>query len=96
MLDKFVTRQGTMLIMGGKIYMDGWKIEGGGMCREVAALACLYMAKQLQEAGLALIQKPGGNRATVSDMPHETPVEWLCEDTRKFLELFKSGEGSSG
>lgn len=88
MLDKYVTREGTMLIKGGIVYIDGWEIAGGGMCREVAALACLYVAKQLQERGLALIAKPGGDNRTVGDMPPETPREWLCEDTRKFIEMF--------
>lgn len=88
MLDKSVSRAGTLLFKGGTVYMDGWEIGGGGMCREVAALACLYVARALQEEAMALIAKPGGSGRTVSDMPDETPVEWLCENTRAFLERF--------
>lgn len=91
MLDKSVTRAGTLLFKGGIVYTDGWEIAGGGMCREVAALACLYVASRLQEEAMALIAKPGGSGRTVSDMPDETPVEWLCEDTRAFLENFRRG-----
>jgi hypothetical protein len=94
MLDKSVTREGTMLIKGGIVYLDGWEIDGGGMCREVAALACLYMAKQLQERGLALIEKPGGDRRTSADMPDDTPREWLCEQTREFLKNFEEVPGA--
>ena len=88
MLDKSVTREGTLLLKGGEVFLDGWEITGGGMCREVAALACLYAARILQERGLALIQQAGGDGRTCSDMPPETPVEWLCPDTQEFLERF--------
>lgn len=86
MLDKSVTREGLMIIKGGHVYLDGWEISDGGMCREVAALACLYMAKQLQERGLALIREPGGDHRTCMDAPDGTPYDWLCEETRAFIE----------
>lgn len=90
MLDKSVIREGVLLYKGGTVYHDGWQIaspdEKGGMCREVSALACLYVAKQLQEIGLALIGRPGGLGRSCADMPGETPVEWLCDETRAFLD----------
>ena len=91
MLDKWVSRQGTMLIKGGEVYIDGWEIfdentrRQGASCRETVALACLYMSKQLQERGLALISKPGGDGLTCADMPSDTPADWLCDETRKFM-----------
>lgn len=91
MLDKSVSREGTLLMKGGIVYLDGWEIAGGGMCREVAALACLYTARRLMEHGMALIAKPGGDGRTVSDMPDDTPVEWLCDETREFIESFRKG-----
>jgi hypothetical protein len=90
MLDKSVTREGTLLYKGGIAYLDGWEIAEGGMCREVAALACLYVARELQERALALIAKPGGDRRTVSDLPPETPKEWLCPRTREFDAMFEA------
>jgi hypothetical protein len=96
MLDKYVTREGTLLLLGGKVYLDGWEITDGGMCREVAALACLYTARKLQDAGLALLAKPGGDSLTVSDMPDATPMEWLCPRTREFIENFCRGSSGSG
>lgn len=94
MLDKYVTREGTLLLKGGKVYLDGWEIAEGGMCREVAALACLYTAHRLQEHALRLIAQPGGDGRTVADMPSDTPLEWLCPDTREFIEKFARGSGS--
>lgn len=88
MLDKSVTREGTMLIKGGIVYLDGWQVSGGGMCREVAALACLYVARELQQRAMALIAMPGGDGRTVSDMPRETPRDWLCPETQAFDAMF--------
>ena len=100
MLNKSVTRAGTLLFKGGITYIDGWEIassEGeGSMCREVAALACLYVARELQDRAIALIAKPGGDNRTVGDMPAETPREWLCEYTRNFLAMFDEPESSQG
>lgn len=87
MLDKHVTREGLMIIKGGKVYLDGWEISGGGMCREVAAFACLYMAKELQERGLALLAKPSGDGRTVIGEPEGTPTDWLCQETLEFMGL---------
>lgn len=86
MLDKSVIREGVLLYKGGEVFIDGWEIGDDVMCREVVALACLYTARVLMERGLALIQKPGGDGLTCSDMPSETPVAWLCDETRRFLD----------
>ncbi len=86
MLDRYITREGTLLLKGGKVYVDGWEANGLVMCRELVALACLYAAEQLLKHASALIQKPGGDQLTCADMPSDTPVEWLCEETRRFID----------
>ena len=88
MLDRHLTRYGTLLIKGGKVYMDGWEANDGVMCREMSALVCLHASQFLLEQARALIAKPGGNGLTCADMPEDTPREWLCEETQEFLANF--------
>lgn len=92
MLDKHVAREGLMIVKDGDVYLDGWEIAGGGMCREVAAFACLYMAQKLQAHGLALLAKPGGDGRTAIGWPDGTPTDWLSQDTREFLGLVEPQE----
>lgn len=74
MLDKHVTREGTLVIKGGEVFIgDDWEISGGGMCREVAAMACLWAAQQLMERARSLIEKPGGDGRTGIGMPDGWP-----------------------
>lgn len=92
MLDNSVTRAGTLLYKGGQIYIDGWELKHGGMCREHVIFACLYVAQELIKAASATIAKPGGGENTCADMPSDTPRDWLCDDSREFLEMFDRGE----
>jgi hypothetical protein len=88
LLDKSVTRAGTLLFKGGTIYIDGWEIAGGGMCRDHVIHACLYVAQELMKAATSTIAAPGGGKNTCADMPSDTPREWLCQETRKHLAMF--------
>lgn len=88
MLDNTVTRAGTLLFKGGRIYIDGWELKEPGMCREHVIFACMYVAQELYKAAMANIREPGGAKNTCADMPRETPRDWLCEETREFLEEF--------
>lgn len=92
MLDNSVSRAGTLLFKGGQIYIDGWKLKDGGMCREHVIFACLYVARELMKAASETIAAPGGGKNTCADMPSDTPRDWLCKDTREFLEMFDRGE----
>jgi len=31
MLDKSVSREGTLLMKGGEVFLDGWEVTDGGM-----------------------------------------------------------------
>jgi hypothetical protein len=86
-LDKAISREGTLLMKGGEVFLDGWEIHPAGMCREVAIFACLYTARRLLEhaSRLTLV---GGSAPVISDMPPDTPREWLCERTRAFDAMF--------
>lgn len=68
MLDRHLTRYGTLLIKGGKVYMDGWEANDGIMCREMSALVCLYASQFLMERARALIEKPV--ETDTEDKPH--------------------------
>lgn len=75
MLDKAITREGILIMIGGHVYLEGWETNDG-MCREVAALACLYAARELMERGMALIAQPGGDKRTCIGLPDGAPKEW--------------------
>jgi hypothetical protein len=87
MLDKSVSREGTLLMKGGEVFLDGWEIHPGGMCREVAILACMYAARRLLDHASRLTLE-GGSAPVISDMPPETPREWLCPKTLEFDAAF--------
>lgn len=95
MLDNSVRCAGTLLYKGGKIYIDGWELKDGGMCREHVIFACLYVAQELMKAATETIAAPGGGENTCADMPADTPRDWLCRDTRKFLSMFNGAEKSA-
>lgn len=88
LLDKSVTRAGTLLYKGGTIYIDGWEIAGGGMCREHVIHACLFVAQELMKAATSTIAAPGGGKNTCADMPSDTPRDWLCPATQAFDAMF--------
>jgi hypothetical protein len=96
LLDKSVSRAGTLLYKGGTIYIDGWEIAGGGMCREHVIHACLYVAQELMKAATSTIAAPGGGENTCADMPADTPRDWLCAETREFLDMFDGEEEVAG
>lgn len=80
MLDKHVTREGTLVIKGGEVFVgDGWEINGGGMCREVAIMACLYASQKLMKHAMAMIQKPGGDGLVCIGMPDGWPGGYPAE-----------------
>lgn len=87
MLDNKVTTPGTLLILNGKIYIDGWELEKPGMCREHAIFACMHSAGLLLKAATEDIAAPGGAANSYADMPNETPREWLCKDAQAFLDM---------
>jgi hypothetical protein len=60
MLDKSLSRIGTIQVEGGEIHLDGFEVDGGSS-REVAALALLWAIGHFQEQLLVLIRKPGGS-----------------------------------
>jgi hypothetical protein len=94
MLDNSVSRVGTLLFKGGQIYIDGWELTDGGMCREHVIFACLYVAQELMKAASATIAAPGGGKNTCADMPADTPRDWLCPETQAFYAMF-GGDGDS-
>jgi hypothetical protein len=60
MMDKSLSRIGTITVIGGEIRLEGF--EGNGCsCREVAALALLWAIGHFQEQLQQQILKPGGS-----------------------------------
>lgn len=70
MLDLRVTKPGTLLMHDGNIYVEGFRVDGGGMCREVAAMACLWAIGELQKELTALINEAGSG-VSCMDLPHQ-------------------------
>lgn len=95
MLDNSVSRTGTLLYKGGQIYIDGWELKDGGMCREHVIFACLHVARELMKAASETIAAPGGGKNTCADMPSDTPRDWLCPETQAFDAMFDDADTRS-
>lgn len=68
MLDKRLSRVGTVLMYGGEIHVEGFEAEGA-MCREVLALALLWAIGEMQRDLVELIAVPGGSHRVGVDLP---------------------------
>jgi hypothetical protein len=94
MLDNSITKPGVLLFKDGNIYVDGWELKTPGMCREHAIFACLHVAQELMKAAAADIASPGGAQNCIGDMPLDTPIDWLSDETQRFLRMARGlGEG---
>lgn len=95
MLDNPISREGVMVIQGGIVHIDGFRMQDGGMCREVAAAACLYMARRLLEIGLATIASHEDQRCVIG-LPDGTPADWWCNESRMFMDPLFEPESPDG
>ena len=60
MLDKTLTRLGTLTMQAGWIELEGYEADDC-MCREVAILALIHAIGELQRELNLLVYKPGGS-----------------------------------
>ena len=70
MLDLKLDRTGTLTITKDQIEVSGFSADNA-MCREVAALACLWGIKVLQKELEDTIAKAGGGISVICDEPDD-------------------------
>lgn len=73
MLDRHITKEGVLIFENGEVMVDGWEANDTCMCREIAILACLYVAQRLMEEVAADIKEPGGTGKVCVGVPDYHP-----------------------
>lgn len=81
MLDRKVTKEGTMILRAGTFYFGhDWEIDGPVMCREKVILACLHTAQRLMREAQKIIAEAGSGE-TVNDLPSLSTLGAIAFDS---------------
>lgn len=84
MLDRRITKEGVLIFDGGRILIDGWQTNALCMGREVAVLACLFVADRLMQEAIEQLREAGAGHATLgipeSARPQPAPLNQDASD----------------